>query len=390
MGTTTHVVDPHLDLRDRLQDKESLRQNLLSRGMENVDIDIVEKDYMEWWNAFRRFEKADEKDAARLKRELKEKCCGLLNALELPNVVGKETTSELEFAGMKNKTKTTAELEFPTFLTHISTLKMMGLCRTDSKHGLIHLVGYPATLLKAIQERITNKLTMTRPVSPPYMVRQAILEACNMNLHSFCSFTEGKEESKMYLPGVSLPTILANFVKTNFSENTNEWPICFMAQGTSYRQPIAMKGLNLFNSVQKEKIGIVVMGRSQEECDKEVKKIADVVLNELESYMGLELQKETVCVQRLEKFESQAVQYMNKELIPRNQIIRESKIGSYISKRLNMTYGDGNEFASHSYLEIDISSILGSILEKSYHLSQKQEEMPQIIKDLVEETSCSI
>uniref|UniRef100_A0A0N5BD60 ApbA_C domain-containing protein n=1 Tax=Strongyloides papillosus TaxID=174720 RepID=A0A0N5BD60_STREA len=365
LGNVVHVVDPYLDLNKRFEDKDRLKRNLLSRGIKNVDVDKVEEEYKSWWKCFIKKNEIKEKDKlSEVKKELKSKSFGLLGALSLPNDV-----VDFNDDGADKRQSN----EPPSLLSHVPALKMMGLCRSDSKHGYLHLLGYPVRLQDDIKEKLSNVLLAYQPVSPPFMIRQAVIEGCNMNIEELLPFTENGDDINMYLLGVTLPTMLSKFVKSRFISNTNEWPIIIRGEGISYTKPKTIKYLNLFNSCQKEVIGMVVFGRNSEECKKGSEEIVDLVMKEINDNMGLSIEKSTVSNSMLKMYEKSAVQVLNSQLSPKPELVRVSEIGSYISERLNIVYGEGEpQFVHLNYINIDISNILGSMLEKSLDIDNKE------------------
>uniref|UniRef100_A0A0N5A670 DUF512 domain-containing protein n=1 Tax=Parastrongyloides trichosuri TaxID=131310 RepID=A0A0N5A670_PARTI len=356
-GNIVHVVDPYLNLNKRFDDKDQLKKNLKSRGIENINIDKIEEEYKSWWKCFIKMKNlTEENEIKKINKELKSKSNGLLNALSLPNDV-----SDLD-NNKKIIEKSTYEAE--TVLSHIPILKMMGLCRSDSKNGYLHLLGYPVNLKDEIKERLLKKIHYLQPVSPPYMIREAILEGCNVNKNNLLPITEDGKDNGIYLLGVSLPTMLSKFVKTRFISNKNEWPIIIRGEGNSYKKPRMIKYLNLFNSCQKEIIGIVIFGRNDEECKKGSEEIVDLVRKEINDNMKLPIERSIVSNDKLKNYEKNSVVYLNSSIVPNPEIIRISSIGTYISERLNIVYGEDKvDFVCMNYIEIDISNIVGSILE---------------------------
>jgi hypothetical protein len=49
-----HVVDPLLSLHDRFRDLNTLQRNCQLRGID-VDVREIEKNYLHWWDAFKRY-----------------------------------------------------------------------------------------------------------------------------------------------------------------------------------------------------------------------------------------------------------------------------------------------------------------------------------------------
>ncbi|CEF69282.1 Hypothetical protein SRAE_2000393200 [Strongyloides ratti] len=346
-----HVVDPYL--------------NLNKRGIKNIDVDKIEKEYKLWWDFFLKMKNIEEKDEVKkFNIELKSLSSGLVGALSLPNDI--EKFDDLDSVKIPSN-------EPSSILSHIPKLKMMGMCRSDSKHGYLHILGYPVRLQDEIKEKLSNILHTYHPVSPPYMIRQAVIEGCNMDVEELLSFTETGNDMGMYLMGVSLPTILSKYIKTKFLSEKNKWPIIIRSEGVSYKKPKMTKYLNLFNSCQKEVIGIVVFGRDSEECEKGSEEVVDLVIKEINDNMGLSVEKNTVSNNMLKMYEQAAVQYLNSQLSPKPELIRVSKIGSYISERLNIVYEDAElSFVHMNYINIDISSILGSILEKNFDVNENE------------------
>lgn len=55
-----HVVDPYLNLNKRFEDKDRLKKNLISRGIKNIDVDKIEKEYKLWWDFFLKMKNIEE------------------------------------------------------------------------------------------------------------------------------------------------------------------------------------------------------------------------------------------------------------------------------------------------------------------------------------------
>ncbi|CAP28560.1 Protein CBG08796 [Caenorhabditis briggsae] len=364
-GSDVHVVDPLVDMRNVFEQEDQLKIALESRNL-NVDVEKTKKDYNEWFDVYQKWKAAagDKESASALKKELRAKKDGLLNALELPNFIhsaGKKQTPLLK----------------PS--KHAQYLAQQGLMRIDKQTHVIHLVGYPVVVQKMIREQLVDLFPGCQPISPSYIARAAILEALNVDKSTFIPFTDGSASFPLtYLVGNSLAAITAPFMKSSFSEK-NEWPISVQCTGASYMEK--KNQVDLCNARQRMKHCALWMTKSSEDLEAIVNDANVRVGAYLDEGLELEVKVRELRGSELKNYESQAFVIENRGLT----LSRISRIGDYVSKRLNIQYtaSEGSEsFVQMVYVETDIDRILARLVDDLI----EGKEPPKYIRDAIKKS----
>ncbi|CAO4376657.1 unnamed protein product [Caenorhabditis nigoni] len=364
-GSDVHVVDPLVDMRNVFEQEDQLKIALESRNL-NVDVEKTKKDYNEWFDIYQKWKAAagDKESTSALKKELRAKKDGLLNALALPNFIhsaGKKQTPLLK----------------PS--KHAQYLAQQGLMRIDKQTHVIHLVGYPVVVQKMIREQLVDLFPGCQPISPSYFARAAILEALNVDKSTFIPFTDGSTSFPLtYLVGNSLAAITAPFMKSSFSEK-NEWPISVQCTGASYMEK--KNQVDLCNARQRMKHCALWMTKSSEDLEAIVNDANVRVGAYLDEGLELEVKVRELRGSELKNYESQAFVIENRGLT----LSRISRIGDYVSKRLNIQYtaSEGSEnFVQMVYVETDIDRILARLVDDLI----EGKEPPKYIRDAIKKS----
>uniref|UniRef100_A0A915C9A1 Uncharacterized protein n=1 Tax=Parascaris univalens TaxID=6257 RepID=A0A915C9A1_PARUN len=225
-----HIVDPLLDLRYRFDNKQRLSHMLKARKIE-LDVDNLELKYKRWWKAYEEIcaDLKKEKRDPSLKRQLLEESEGLLGALRLPNDLTVETPTQPSIRSLNSRSSSNSP-------KHMTFLRKAGMVKIDEQTSSLHIVGLPTSLQNAIEKTILQYFApSTILVSPPHIVRGAIIEAVNMPLEVFASFSDSVEGSSTnYLTGHGLISLLSIFTKTRFTRSSNKWPVGRIGRADSY------------------------------------------------------------------------------------------------------------------------------------------------------------
>ncbi|PIC23134.1 hypothetical protein B9Z55_016936 [Caenorhabditis nigoni] len=364
-GSDVHVVDPLVDMRNVFEQEDQLKIALESRNL-NVDVEKTKKEYNEWFDIYQKWKAAagDKESTSALKKELRAKKDGLLNALALPNFIhsaGKKQTPLLK----------------PS--KHAQYLAQQGLMRIDKQTHVIHLVGYPVVVQKMIREQLVDLFPGCQPISPSYFARAAILEALNVDKSTFIPFTDGSSSFPLtYLVGNSLAAITAPFMKSSFSEK-NEWPISVQCTGASYMEK--KNQVDLCNARQRMKHCALWMTKSSEDLEAIVNDANVRVGAYLDEGLELEVKVRELRGSELKNYESQAFVIENRGLT----LSRISRIGDYVSKRLNIQYTaseDSGAFVQMVYVETDIDRILARLVDDLI----EGKEPPKYIRDAIKKS----
>ncbi|EGT31674.1 hypothetical protein CAEBREN_28494 [Caenorhabditis brenneri] len=369
-GSDVHVVDPLVDLRNVFEQTDQLKVAVESRNL-NVDVEKVKNEYQEWFDVYQKWKAADKDSISSLKKELRSKKDGILNALSLPNFIhsaGKKQTPLLK----------------PS--KHAQYLAQQGLMRIDKQNHVVHLVGYPVVVQKMIREQLVDLFPGCQPISPSYFARAAILEALNIDKSTCIPFTDGSSHFPLtYLVGNSLAAITSPFLKTSFSEK-NEWPISVQCTGASYSEK--KNQVDLCNARQRMKHCALWMCKSAEEIEGIVNDANVRVGAYLDEGLELEVKVRELRGSELKNYESQAFAIENRGLT----LSRISRIGDYVSKRLNIQYSgssatekseavDGG-FVQMVYVETDIDRILARLVDDLI----EGKEPPKYMRDAIKKS----
>ncbi|CCD71023.1 Seryl-tRNA synthetase [Caenorhabditis elegans] len=368
-GADVHVVDPLVDLRNVFEQTDQLKIALECRNL-TVDVEKVKNEYDEWFETYQKWKQADKESISQLKKELRAKKDGLLNALALPNLVhhaGKKQTPLLK----------------PS--KHAQYLAQQGLMRIDKQNHVVHLVGYPVVVQKMIREQLVDLFPGCQPISPSYFARAAILEALNIDQSTCIPFTDDSSHFPLtYLVGNSLPAITSPFLKTSFGEK-NEWPISVQCTGASYTEK--KNQVDLGNARQRMKHCALWMSKSAEELEGIINDANVRVGAYLDEGLDLEVKVREVRGSELKNYESQAFVVENRGL----SLSRISRIGDYVSKRLNIQYSGSpatekseksDGFVQMVYVETDIDRILARLVDDLI----EGKEPPKYIRDAIKKS----
>ncbi|MCP9264652.1 hypothetical protein DINM_022780 [Dirofilaria immitis] len=372
-----HVVDPLLDLRYRFEDMKELKCMLEARRLE-VDVVSIATNYHKWWDIYTKWRDSSiEAGTVSRDRELRQRMLdeskGLLDALRLPNDLSASTVREVvipsdnEVNGeQKNK--------------HTFFLEKVGMMKIEPSISNAHLIGLPASLQYALQKLFREEFNGNiLNVSPPHFVRGAIIDGVNMSKESFPRFTSSAHKrSLFYLTGHSITSLVALFVKKSLVLKTNKWPLRLLSSGASYGIPdsVPVSMLNLNNISQRSKTVLLSFCRTDEEEDTEYKSLSQSLQAILENKISLEIISSFIPAHKLLNFESAATSLSTSSGI---EIARICTIGTYISRRLCILLDskpDGTDFVRMVFVDIDITRIVSSMIEK--HLISEESALENI------------
>lgn len=183
------VLDPYWDMRSRFSDLERLKGNIRARKLQ-LNVEEIARSYGIWWEMYCQFYRAEQEarkneqastsaDQKRsvLKKELLELRENLIGALRLPNDLVLPSTSHTT-----------------TFHEEKSNYEHLEMPAGNSPKSFIEQLSTHTQLVGVLRQMIENeleKLPESVRISPPRIVRQAIVEACNLELERFPSFFEG-------------------------------------------------------------------------------------------------------------------------------------------------------------------------------------------------------
>uniref|UniRef100_A0A0M3IIB7 tRNA-synt_2b domain-containing protein n=1 Tax=Ascaris lumbricoides TaxID=6252 RepID=A0A0M3IIB7_ASCLU len=241
--------------------------------------------------------------------------------------------------------------------------------------AIIEAVNMPLEVFASFSDSIegssTNYLTGASTfieVSPPHMVRGAIIEAVNMPLEVFASFSDSIEGSSTnYLTGHGLISLLSVFTKTRFTRSSNKWPIRILSSGTSYRNnSLSDSQPNLYDASQRKKIAVLSICLDKEEERNEYNSLTNDFGEVLMEILKCPVDKRLLAACELFNYESSAINFTYGDDI---EVGRIGRAGTYISNRLNIVVSNGKntnktEFVHLVYAELDITRLVGVIIEE--------------------------
>ncbi|KAK6755492.1 hypothetical protein RB195_014080 [Necator americanus] len=341
-----HVVDPSVDLRYIFENAGRLRRSIEERRSD-VNIPELKEKYEAWWAKYEAWTAATatnqpKETLAAAKKAMRDQQGGLLGALALPNFVHEVGTKE------KAMLKPSKHREYLTQKGHI---------RVDKKIGVVHLVGYPVLLRNNLKDQLLEMFEDAVLVSPSCFARAAILEGVNVPMKDFVRFTDGSDNfPTTYLVGHSLHSLVSLFVRSQFLEQKNKWPITVQSAGASY---YAKKGVvDLAYSRQRLKHCVVSMSVNDEQMDTFANDSMNKIGALLDEGLMLDVKARKVMGKELRNYETQAIVFEDKGL----EVARISRIGDYISRRLNITVDSGN-FVRMTYVETDVDRVLARLID---------------------------
>ncbi|VDD89567.1 unnamed protein product [Enterobius vermicularis] len=269
------VVDPQLDLRYRFENRLEMSKMLKARTL-MVDLKSVEASYMKWWEAYENLCELSKTESDKFsvqKKFLLSLEDGLLDALRLPNDVESFSYTAPNLKLKKRK---------PTFLSYLEESGML-------------------------------------KVSPPNIVRGAVIEGVNIPLDNYLAFTDGSISAvPQYLTGGCCS-------KVELSTNPQRTKIVALSFCTSKNDALEEY------CFWKSSIG-----------------------NLISSKLAFDFEFVTLPVRNLFNFESGASIAVYDDL----EVARIAFCGDYISRRLNITVDTESEllkFLHLVYTEIDVT-----------------------------------
>ncbi|CAB3397130.1 unnamed protein product [Caenorhabditis bovis] len=371
-GADVHVVDPVVDLRKVFEQEERLKYSIDSRNLK-IDLEKVKMDYNEWFSIYKQWKDITDKEASNiLKRNMREKKDGLLNALALPNFInhiGTKPTTILKSS------------------KHAQYLAQQGLMRIDKINHVVHLVGFPATVQKMIKQQLIELFSFCHQMSPSYFARSAILEALNVDKKKYLSFSDGSTHFPLtYLVGNSLASMVTPFIKIQFTEN-NQWPISMQCAGAGYTQK--KNEIDLIHSRQRMKHCILNMTQTSEEIEMLVNEANVRIGAYLDEALGLEVEVRELRGSELENYESQAYVIENRGLA----LSRIARIDDYVAQRLNICHAGVEKtdttaaidsgFVQMAYIQTDIDRIIARLIDDLI----EGKEPPKLLRDAIKRTA---
>ncbi|EYC07275.1 hypothetical protein Y032_0071g566 [Ancylostoma ceylanicum] len=341
-----HVVDPSVDLRYIFENAGRLRRSLEERRSDVNTAELKER-YEAWWTKYQAYTTATSSEQpkealAAAKKALRDEQAGLLDALALPNFVHEVGTQEKP---MLKPSK------------HRDYLTQKGHMRVDKNIGVVHLVGYPVLLQNHLKVQLLEMFHDAILVSPSCFARAAILEGVNVPMKDFVRFTDGSDTfPTTYLVGHSLHSLVSLFIRAQFLEQKNKWPITVQSAGVSYH---AKKDVvDLAYARQRLKHCILSIAMNDEQMDAFANDCMTKIGALLDEGLMLDVKARKVMGKELRNYETQAIVFEDKGL----EVARISRIGDYISRRLNIVIDNG-EFARMTYVETDVDRVLARLID---------------------------
>ncbi|WKY12972.1 hypothetical protein Q1695_004078 [Nippostrongylus brasiliensis] len=355
-----HVVDPSVDLRYVFDDVDKLRRSLEERRC-NINITDVKTNYEKWWEKFEAWKASGhlpKEQVANAKREMRHEQDGLLAALSLPNFVHEVGTTEKDMLRKSH---------------HQQYLTQKGHMRVDNDAAVVYLRGYPVLLQDYLKRYFLDTFSNAVLVSPSCFARAAVLEAVNVPLQDFLRFTDGSETfPSTFLVGHSIFSLVSLFIRTQLSKAKNQWPITVQSTGASYHAK--KKVVDLTQARQRTKHCMLSLALNDAQMDEFAEKCTSKIAALLDEELCLSLKARQVMGKELRNYESKAIVIEDDGL----ELARISRIGDYISRRLN-TVVDSGEFVRMVYVETDIDRVLSRLIDGFI----QGEDVPKILRDLV-------
>ncbi|ETN76408.1 transcription initiation factor TFIID subunit [Necator americanus] len=342
---TNDILEPVL--KEYIFENAGRLRRSIEERRSDVNIPELKEKYEAWWAKYEAWTAATatnqpKETLAAAKKAMRDQQGGLLGALALPNFVHEVGTKE------KAMLKPSKHREYLTQKGHI---------RVDKKIGVVHLVGYPVLLRNNLKDQLLEMFEDAVLVSPSCFARAAILEGVNVPMKDFVRFTDGSDNfPTTYLVGHSLHSLVSLFVRSQFLEQKNKWPITVQSAGASY---YAKKGVvDLSYSRQRLKHCVVSMSVNDEQMDTFANDSMNKIGALLDEGLMLDVKARKVMGKELRNYETQAIVFEDKGL----EVARISRIGDYISRRLNITVDSGN-FVRMTYVETDVDRVLARLID---------------------------
>ncbi|VDN29029.1 unnamed protein product [Cylicostephanus goldi] len=210
---------------------------------------------------------------------------------------------------------------------HRDYLVQKGHMRVDKEIGVVHLVGYPVLIRNNLKTQFLEMFEDAILVSPSYFARAAILEGVNVPVQDFVRFTDGSDTfPPTFLVGNSLCSLVSLFIRSQFVEQKNTWPIKLQSSGVSYHAK--NDTIDLAYGRQRLKHSILALAITDEQMDQ--------FANDSMTRIGA--------------------------LLDEGLMLDISWIGDYISRRLNIT-ADNGDFLRMVYVETNVDRVLARIFD---------------------------
>ncbi|KIH61218.1 hypothetical protein ANCDUO_08516 [Ancylostoma duodenale] len=400
-----HVVDPSVDLRYIFENAGRLRRSLEERRSD-VNIAELKEKYEAWWTKYQAYTTAttsgQPKEAlAAAKKAMRDEQTGLLAALALPNFVHEVGNQEKP---MLKPSK------------HRDYLTQKGHMRVDKNIGVVHLVGYPVLLQNHLKVQLLEMFQDAILVSPSCFARAAILEGVNVPVKDFVRFTDGSDtfpttylaqflEQKNKWPitvqsaGVSYHA-KKDMVDLAYARQRLKHCVLSIAMNDEQMDAFAndcmtklgalldeglmldvkarkVMGKELRNyetqaivfedkGLEKDMVDLAYARQRLKHCvlsiainDEQMDAFANDCMTKLGALLDeglmLDVKARKVMGKELRNYETQAIVFEDKGL-------EISRIGDYISRRLNIVIDNG-EFARMTYVETDVDRVLARLID---------------------------
>ncbi|VDM46936.1 unnamed protein product [Toxocara canis] len=338
-----------------------MKQNMRINRKFDVDVEDVELKYRKWWKAYENVcaDLSKEKRDSSLKRQMLDESEGLLGALRLPNDLAPETPMDdaslnVGFNGDPPK--------------HMVFLRKAGMVKVDESTSSVYTIGLPTSLHSAVEKAIVQHFSASSMlISPPHMVRGAVIEAVNVPKETFPSFSSSGDTSSNYLTGHGLISLLSVFTKTHFAASSNQWPIHVLSSGSSYRNSSTGNTKpNLYEASQRKIVALLSICVDEGQECAEMESLVDEFEGLLKRSLGFPIKETLLMACQLHNYESCATSFVYGEHV---EVGRISRSGTYIPSRLNIVHDSKDvgkvEFVHLVYAEIDITRLVGMIVEEN-------------------------
>lgn len=331
-----YVVDPYLDLRHCFKNLVDLEQNLKYRKLD-INVFDVMTSYMKWWSSFRAFKDISKQDDIKLKQIsrniLLNQSHGLLSALELPNSLDLNKIERCKPSDLFEVELNKIELDFSNYFLTLKAIEnhFTKLTKLFHKSNVLYL-------------------------ATPYIVRPAIIEACNINLDTI-PMISNDQNNGLCVPGVSLSSMITCFVQKRLG-STNPWPLTFFSYGKKY---LTNKNFTNLSYSQCNVFSLMNFYRNEDERMSAQSLSLQLIDRMLTSFSIKynDIIFEQVPISNLQLAESSAACWrynLENECV---NLARFSHFNDYISQRIHLKYSDSdNSFIGLNFIEIDLSNIM--------------------------------
>jgi len=283
-------------------------------------------------------ERKERKDKEKERRDkihalLVEREDGILGAMQLPNDIG---DGEEKALGLQLQYKSTISIDNSQHRSRLikETRRLLGEMFRDA---------FKSAAVK---------------VSPPNLIRPAVVEACNMDYRQFPIVSCG-DDPYLSLVGIGLPTMISFLVHKSLVQSVNLWPLVFFSSGMVYikseQMPHTFRQMDTFSAlvlVQTQEAWMVARAQIQE--------LLHTFFNSLGSPANFEPVGDTSL--RFYERSASAIVANNGQ-----NAGRISNVGPYIPQRIHLVVEHGSGKPTFPYLgfvEIDLSTVVDIIRNK--------------------------